>query len=137
MRETHETRPWGAGLGEASFPGGNDNRVDSPSSLVAQIKIAPLQQDFAYVLSRATAACCILGVDPGISAAIAFYFPSATDRVTWEKHFRLPADNEASRALALRTFSGTSQHSARKKDHGRAEATLLALYGAFLERSRA
>jgi hypothetical protein len=88
-------------------------------------------------LSRATAACCILGVDPGISAAIAFYFPSATDRVTWEKHFRLPADNEASRALALRTFSGTSQHSARKKDHGRAEAALLALYGAFLERSRA
>jgi hypothetical protein len=38
---------------------------------------------------------------------------------------------EASRALALRTFAATSQRFARKKDHGRAEAALLALYGAW------
>lgn len=47
----------------------------------------------------------------------------------WKKHFRLPADKEAARALALRLWP-TSQHFSRKKDHGRAEAALLAKYGA-------
>jgi crossover junction endodeoxyribonuclease RuvC len=144
---------------------------------------------------------CILGIDPGISGAIAFYFPGIPSRVAaedipvaageinaaglaarirrmrpdvaviervgampgqgvasmfkfgaaygtvcgvlaaleiptrrvapvvWKKHFRLPADKEASRALALRLFPATAEHFARKKDHGRAEAALIARYG--------
>jgi hypothetical protein len=45
-------------------------------------------------------ALCIIGIDPDLSGAIAFYFPEAPDR---------------------------------KKDHGKSEAALLALYGAITE----
>ena len=148
---------------------------------------------------------CILGIDPGLSGAIAFLFPSALNRVlaeempvvngevdavtladrirqmsptfaivervhnmprdggsssfkfgdscgavrgvlgalvvpfyrvtppVWKKHFNLPADKEAARALALQRFPVTGFHFARKKDHGRAEAALIALYAHEME----
>lgn len=144
---------------------------------------------------------CILGIDPGASGAVAFYFPSASDRIAvddapiaagevdaatlaarirqmaptmavielvgarpgqgvvsmfrfgqatgvvtgvvlacgvplyrvapgrWKKHFRLSSDKEEARALALRLWP-SSAHFSRKKDHGRAEAALIARYGA-------
>lgn len=144
---------------------------------------------------------CILGIDPGASGAIAFYFPSRPELVSaedvplaggeidaatlarrinqlrptmaiieqvgampkqgvsstfkfgtaygtvrgvvqalgvpmhlvapgrWKKHFRLDADKEKARALAIR-FWPTSRHFERKRDHGRAEAALLARFGA-------
>lgn len=143
---------------------------------------------------------CILGIDPGLSGAVAFYFPSrptliASDDVPvagdevdaatlaqrirqiaptvavienvhampkqgvvsmfrfgrafgavlgvvaalgipahlvapgrWKRHFRLASDKEDSRALALRLWP-TSEQFSRKRDHGRAEAALLARYG--------
>lgn len=46
----------------------------------------------------------------------------------WKKYFSLSSDKEASRALAIRHWPD-SPHFRRKKDHGRAEAALLALYG--------
>lgn len=46
----------------------------------------------------------------------------------WKRHFRLGADKEASRAFALRTWPAADCFS-RKKDHGRAEAALIALWG--------
>ena len=148
---------------------------------------------------------CILGVDPGLSGGLAFFWPCAPDRVTAEdmpvvagqvdcatlaeriaqmapdlavvevvsampgqgvsstfkfgasygavvailaalkvrtvlvtptkrkRHFSLSSDKEQSRSLALRTFAKTPEHFARKRDHNRAEAALLARYGAFLE----
>jgi hypothetical protein len=148
------------------------------------------------------AAHCIMGLDPGLSGAVAFFFPDAPDRIAvddmpvvageidcatlarriaqmgpafaivervasmpkqgvvstfkfgssygavrgilaalqirthlvapavWKKHFRLDSDKEKSRALALRTFPKTSEHFSRKRDHSRAEASLIALYGA-------
>jgi crossover junction endodeoxyribonuclease RuvC len=54
---------------------------------------------------------------------------------TWKKHFRLDSDKEKSRALALRTFAKSPEHFARKKDHGRGEAALLALYGSTLDQT--
>ncbi|MFH6786287.1 MULTISPECIES: hypothetical protein [Methylobacterium] len=51
----------------------------------------------------------------------------------WKGHFRLrggPEGKEAGRALALRRFPANANLFARKKDHNRAEAALLALYGA-------
>lgn len=144
---------------------------------------------------------CILGIDPGLSGAISFYFPSSPDRIgaedvpvagneidvgtlaarlrqmaptiaviehvasmpkqgvsstfkfgmafgvvrgvvgalgipvhlvaptRWKRHFRLAADKEEARALALRLWP-TSAHFSRRKDHGRAEAALLARFGA-------
>lgn len=47
----------------------------------------------------------------------------------WKKHFALDADKEKARALAVSKWPDCS-HFNRKKDHGRAEAALLALYGA-------
>jgi crossover junction endodeoxyribonuclease RuvC len=148
---------------------------------------------------------CICGIDPGISGAVAFYFPASPDHVTaedlpiaagaidcatlaarivqmapdvaivervgampkhgiastfkfgtsygcllgvlgalqirtvlvtpqiWKRHFRLDSDKEKSRALALRTFAKTPEPFGRKRDDGRAEASLLALYGASIE----
>lgn len=46
----------------------------------------------------------------------------------WKDHFNLDGDKEKSRALAIRMWPGCGLF-ARKKDHGRAEAALIALYG--------
>jgi crossover junction endodeoxyribonuclease RuvC len=145
---------------------------------------------------------CICGIDPGISGAIAFFFPDHPERVTcedvpiaagnidavtlaarmtimvpdvviieqvgampaqgvssmfkfgrafgtvigvveaiklplhlvaptrWKAHFRLSKAKEEARALALRTFPACGGQFSRKKDHGRAEAALIARYGA-------
>lgn len=144
---------------------------------------------------------CILGIDPGISGGLAFYFPTEPDKISaedmpvaagevdaatlaqrinqfrptlaviervasmpgqgvastfkfgasygiargvtlalgvptylvaptkWKPHFGIGADKEKARALALRLWP-TSAHFSRKKDHNRAEAALLARYGA-------
>lgn len=47
----------------------------------------------------------------------------------WKKFFGLSADKEEARALAISRWPA-SEHFRRKKDHGRAEAALLAVYGA-------
>ena len=47
----------------------------------------------------------------------------------WKTHFHLGADKEKSRALAIQFWPGCGFFS-RKKDHGRAEAALIARYGA-------
>lgn len=144
---------------------------------------------------------CILGIDPGISGAIAFFYTEAPTRVIvedvpvvageinarlladriknfspdvamiervgampgqgvtsmfnfgvsfgqlkgvistleiplhyvtpskWKRHFNLPSEKDAARELAIRMFSPCAQSFARKKDHGRAEAALIARYG--------
>jgi crossover junction endodeoxyribonuclease RuvC len=51
----------------------------------------------------------------------------------WKKHFRLDADKEKARALAIRTWPSSPDFS-RKKDHGRAEAALIALFAAEVTR---
>lgn len=144
---------------------------------------------------------CILAIDPGLSGALAFYFPTTPEIVTaedvpvaggeidcatlgrriaqmapdmaviervgampgqgvsstfkfgasygavlgavgvlkipthlvapskWKRHFALGAEKEDARALALRLWPASADAFKRKKDHGRAEAALLARYG--------
>ena len=48
----------------------------------------------------------------------------------WKKFFALGAEKEKSRELAINLWP-RSEAFQRKKDHGRAEAALLALYGAY------
>ena len=48
----------------------------------------------------------------------------------WKKHFRLDAEKESARALALRFWPDRAELFARKKDAGRAEAVLIAKYAA-------
>lgn len=47
----------------------------------------------------------------------------------WKKHFRLGSDGNASRGLAIQRFPALAETLKRVKDHNRAEAVLLALYG--------
>lgn len=68
----------------------------------------------------------------GVCEALGF----STQRVhpkTWKKHYGLGSDKEASRSLAIRLFPGC-ELLARKKDEGRAEAILIARYGAHQSR---
>lgn len=154
-------------------------------------------------MSRIERCFCIMGIDPGASGAVSFYFPEAPELITvedtpvvdgstdyttlarrigemapdvafvehvgsmpgqgvastfkfgasfgialgiiaalkiplhlvrpqkWKKHFGLSSDKERSRALALRLWP-SSDAFARKKDEGRAEAALIARYGAHI-----
>jgi hypothetical protein len=77
------------------------------------------------------------GAIKGVIAALAI--PVFYARTTvWKKHFRLPIGqamsetekHEESRKLALQVFPHSASHFSKKKDHGRAEAALLARYGA-------
>ena len=51
----------------------------------------------------------------------------------WKRHFRLGSEKEEARALAVRLWPGCSSFS-RKKDHGRAEAALIARFGSEVPR---
>jgi crossover junction endodeoxyribonuclease RuvC len=53
----------------------------------------------------------------------------------WKKFYKLPGkDKEAARQKAIQLFPSTHAALARKRDHQKAEATLLALYGVERER---
>ncbi|MGU3386996.1 hypothetical protein ACLBYG_20970 [Methylobacterium sp. D53M] len=62
----------------------------------------------------------------GIVAAMEVPIRQATPG-RWKAHFRLSADKEQARGLAVRQWPGSRDFSL-KKHHGRAEAALLALY---------
>jgi len=49
---------------------------------------------------------------------------------TWKKHFNLSRDKGVSRGVAMQRFPDQAQQFSRVKDDGRAEAALIALYGA-------
>jgi len=48
----------------------------------------------------------------------------------WKKHYRLSSDKDASRALALQLWPANAERFHRKKDADRAEAALIARFGA-------
>jgi crossover junction endodeoxyribonuclease RuvC len=55
----------------------------------------------------------------------------------WKRHWRLPGkDKEAARQKALQLFPDAHAVLARKRDHGRSEAALIALYYAERQRMR-
>jgi crossover junction endodeoxyribonuclease RuvC len=53
----------------------------------------------------------------------------------WKRAYGLDSDKEAARALAIRLYPTRSGELARKRDHGRAEAVLIARYGAQQQRA--
>src|ERR1035437_2197840 len=67
------------------------------------------------------------GAVQGIIGALAIPHHFVTPQV-WKKHFRLSADKEEARALALQRFPATGFHFSGKRDQGRAEAALIALF---------
>lgn len=75
------------------------------------------------------------GMVRGVVAAAGIPMHLVTPPV-WKKHFRLDSDKEKARALALRLWPSSTCFG-RKKDHGRAEAALLARYGSEIQIVRA
>jgi hypothetical protein len=66
----------------------------------------------------------ILGVIGALTIPVRHVSPAK-----WKKALGLNSDGEASRARAIETWPGCAESFARKRDHNRAEAALLGLYG--------
>lgn len=66
----------------------------------------------------------ILGVIGALAIPVRHVSPAK-----WKKALGLNSDGEASRARAIETWPAHADLFARKKDHNRAEAALLGLYG--------
>jgi len=105
-------------------------------------RVSQMMPDVAYVETasarpgQGVSSCFKYGAGYGAVLAIFAALQVRTVLVTpstWKKHFRLDSDKEKSRALALRSFPKSPEHFSRKRDHNRAEASLLAFYGASLE----
>lgn len=79
------------------------------------------------VASTFTFACAYgvcIGVSCGIGAPISYILPTK-----WKRHFKLPGKNkDKSRELAIRLFPDAIEFLKLKKNHGRADALLLARY---------
>jgi len=69
-----------------------------------------------------------MGVIKGVIATMKIPYTMVTP-MKWKKHFGLNRDKDASRLLATRLFPNLADQFKRKKDDGRAEAALIALYG--------
>ena len=67
-----------------------------------------------------------MGIWVGILATLVLPYTTVRPQV-WKRALRLSRDKEASRLRAIQLFPGADLR--RKKDHGRAEALLLAYYG--------
>lgn len=90
--------------------------VERASSRPGQGVSSTFKYGAAYGALRA--ACVVLGIPHHLVSP-----------AKWKKHFLLDKDKEKSRGLAIRLWPGAKCFD-RKKDHGRAEAALIAKYGA-------
>src|SRR6185295_14908392 len=68
-----------------------------------------------------------LGIIHGVVAALGFRMVEVAPTV-WKRHFKLGPDKEDARALALKRLPAAAVNLSRKKDAGRAEALLMALW---------
>jgi crossover junction endodeoxyribonuclease RuvC len=65
----------------------------------------------------------VRGVVTALNIPLTFVSPGK-----WKKHYGLSADKEDARKRAIHLFPQDAEQFKRKKDHGRAEAALIALY---------
>ena len=93
-----------------------------PSVAIIELVSAMPKQGVSSTFKFGRAFGTVLGVLGALQ--VPYHMVSPT---RWKKHFRLSADKEQARALAIRTWP-SSEAFRRKKDHGRAEAALLAKY---------
>lgn len=66
----------------------------------------------------------IQGVAAALGVAVTLVTPSK-----WKGHLRVPADKSAARARACQLWPGAASSFARVRDDGRAEASMIGLYG--------
>lgn len=91
---------------------------------VVELVGAMPKQGVASVWKFAQACGQIRGVLEALDIPIQWVTPQV-----WKKSLRLSADKEAARALAIETWPDMRACFARKSDHGRAEAALIARFG--------
>lgn len=100
-------------------------RKFAPSYAVIEHVNAMPKQGVSSTFNFGKAFGQVIGVGGALN--IPLHFVTATK---WKRRFHLSADKEEARAMALRLFPACATSFARKKDHGRAEAALIAKYGA-------
>lgn len=103
---------------------------------------------FADIVAKSGATAAVIervGSFPGQGVASSFKFGMGTGLIhgvvaalglqrievapsVWKRHFGLGAEKEAARALAIKRFPAVAAHLVHKRDAGRAEALLLALW---------
>jgi len=62
--------------------------------------------------------------------------PGLVSPQVWKRHYGLTADKNSARAKAAEIFPAQASLFARKKDDGRAESSLIALYGWEMSKTR-
>lgn len=92
-----------------------------PTQAVIEIVHAMPKQGVSSTFKFGDGFGCVRAVVAALEIPVHFVTPT-----TWKKHFRLTADKEESRRRAIELFPASSEHFARKKDDGRAEAALIA-----------
>jgi crossover junction endodeoxyribonuclease RuvC len=88
------------------------------------------KQGVASTFRYGMAVGCLRGAI--IACGVPLHLVAATK---WKAHFRIGREKELARGLAIRFWPGTGFF-ARKKDHGRAEAALIARYAQDTEQHR-
>ena len=99
----------------------------APDSAVIENVHSMPKQGVASTFKFGRAFGTAIGILECLGLPIAYVSPT-----TWKRHYRLDSDAEKSRRAALNLFPASAGQFARKKDHNRAEAALLALYAAEL-----
>jgi hypothetical protein len=122
-----EDMPVVAGMVDCATLAARIRQMAPGLAIVERVASMP-KQGVSSTFKFGTAYGAILGVLAALEVRTVLVTPQV-----WKKHFRLDRDKEKGRALALRTFAKTPEPFCRKKDHGRAEAALLALYGTHAE----
>jgi crossover junction endodeoxyribonuclease RuvC len=102
-----------------------------PDVAVIERVAAMPHQGVSSTFRFGTAFRIIQGVIAALENPVHFVTPGK-----WKRHFGLSADKEKSRARALQFWPACADLFGRKKDHGRAEASLLARYFAETEGRR-
>lgn len=118
-----EDVPLAAGLIDAATLARRIRQMAPTLAMIEQVGPMP-KQGVSSTFKFGAAYGAVQGVVAALEIPVHFVTPGR-----WKKHFRLSADKEEARALAIRFWPG-SQHFERKKDHGRAEAALIARFGA-------
>lgn len=99
-----------------------DEGLGDPLVVVEQVQAFP-KQGRSSCFNFGTSFGIVRGVVAGLGLSLELVHPSV-----WKKAMKLGRDKETARAKALQLFPEASEALKRKRDEGRAEALLLALW---------
>lgn len=119
---TAEDLPGVAGQVDAATLAARLEQMRPDVAIIERVSAMP-RQGVASTFKFGAAFGIIVGVVAALKIPAHFVAPGK-----WKRHFGLTADKELSRARALQFWPARSDLFGRKKDHGRAEASLLARY---------